>query len=289
MRRAIPVLMLVLPVVGLVGVVTAHADTCDPQDDYTCTQTTGDDRNDSVVTSGVSFPNATPGSDIWQATHQNSQCTDCEWSVVPACLSDQISDANVMCTGAAAGCPDALDVLFRVYLRHGDGPWRLQGNVCLGPGDRPATVSDVGQAIRDRVVRYLPDAAPTFQPASGGLVNLPTLFAAGEPRTMTTRPFDVLGFSVVVMAHARWEWTFDHGIAKVFDQPGGAYPDQSVSYTYAGPGERDVSVTTYWSARFTVNGAGPFAVPGGEIAKTAGPIAVPVREAHSQLVGTSSG
>jgi len=46
-----------------------------------------------------------------------------------------------------------------------------------------------------------------------------------------------------------------------------------------------VTVTTYWKASFTVDGDGPFAVPGAEISKTSGPLAVPVRQAGAQLVG----
>jgi hypothetical protein len=89
----------------------------------------------------------------------------------------------------------------------------------------------------------------------------------------------------VVTATARWEWTFDDQVTKAFDEPGGLYPDDAVSWTYDASGSRDVSVTTYWKASFTVNGDGPFAVPGPEISKTAGPLAVPVREARSVLVG----
>jgi hypothetical protein len=131
----------------------------------------------------------------------------------------------------------------------------------------------------------LPDAAPSFQPAAGGLVNLPTIFAAGEPATMTTESFDVLGFAIVVTAQARWEWTFDDGVTQPFDAPGGQYPNDDVAYTYDVAGGRQVSVTTYWDASFTIDGDGPYQVPGPEISKTAGPIAVPVREAKSELVG----
>jgi hypothetical protein len=46
-----------------------------------------------------------------------------------------------------------------------------------------------------------------------------------------------------------------------------------------------VTLTTSWTAKFTVDGQGPFAVPGPAITKTAGPVTVPVREARSQLVG----
>jgi len=162
--------------------------------------------------------------------------------------------------------------------------WDQIDTVCLGPDEEPTSVADVGDAVRDVVVNYLPEASPSFQPAQGALVNLPTIFAAGEPGSIRTESFDVLGFEVVVTATARWEWTFERGATESFTVPGGVYPDRSVAYTYAGPGAREVSVTTYWKASFTVNGDGPFAVPGPEISKTAPPIAVPVREARSQLV-----
>ncbi len=102
---------------------------------------------------------------------------------------------------------------------------------------------------------------------------------------MRTQPFDVLGFAVVVTAKARWQWTFDRGVTQDFAVPGGGYPNTSVSYTYDDAGARQVSLTTYWRAHFTVNGEGPFAVPGPELSKTVGPFAVPVRAAHSELVG----
>ena len=75
------------------------------------------------------------------------------------------------------------------------------------------------------------------------------------------------------------------GVTEEFTKPGGRYPDDSVSWTYDKAGARDVSLTTYWKASFTVDGEGPFAVPGPEITKTAGPLTVPVREARSVLVG----
>jgi hypothetical protein len=173
----------------------------------------------------------------------------------------------------------------RVYMRHLGEPWQLIDTICLGPGERPASVADVGEQVRERVVTYLPDAAPSFQPAQGGLVNLPTIFAAGEPGSIRTESFDVLGFTVVVTATARWEWTFDDGVTQAFDKPGGAYPNDDVAYTYGVAGGREVRVTTYWDASFTVDGDGPFQVPGAEISKTSAPITVPVREASSELVG----
>jgi hypothetical protein len=237
-----------------------------------------------VVTQGVQFPNTDPNSPLGIAVKGAKDCKDCQWAVSPACLESGPND-RALCAGAMVGCDNPLDLRFRVYLRHGTGPWVLQGTVCLGPGERPTSVTDIGAAVRERVVNYLPDAHPSFQPKAGGIVNLPTLFAAGENATLRTEPFDVLGFTVVVTATARWEWTFEPGDTEGFAEPGGGYPDQSVSHTYAAPGERQVSLTTYWKARFTVNGEGPFAVPGPDLTKTAGPVVVAVRAAHSELVG----
>jgi hypothetical protein len=191
---------------------------------------------------------------------------------------------DAMCLNAATACPPPA-IYFRVYLRHGTGPWSVSDTICLGPGEGPTSATEVGRKVRDVVLTYLPDAAPSFQPSQGGLVNLPTLFAAGEPERMTTEPFQVMGFTVVVSATAHWDWTFEQGAEQGFDKPGGAYPNQDVSYTYATPGARDVSVTTTWDATFTIDGAGPYTVPGAAITKTAGPMTVPVREAHGQLVG----
>ncbi len=238
-----------------------------------------------MVTEGVQFPGVASDSALGKATAAHSNCSGCEWVLSPACLVNGPED-GALCLGAVASCTDPAAIRYRVYFRPSpNAPWQMIETICLGPGERPASVADVGEAVRERVVTYLPDAAPSFQPVEGGIVNLPTIFAAGEPESIRTEPFDVLGFQVVVTATARWEWTFEPGTTQEFTVPGGPYPDDSVSYTYAGPGARDVTVTTYWKASFTVDGQGPFAVPGPEISKTAGPIAVPVRSARSQLIG----
>ncbi|MGH8895335.1 MAG: hypothetical protein ACRDWY_18810, partial [Actinomycetes bacterium] len=176
----------------------AHAD--DPgcgENQVNCPHTGGDQEGGSVVTEATEFPNAGPGSDLAKATEQHAGCTNCEWSLVPACSTNgPTTQGDVLCNGAVATCQVAGQLRYRVYMRRPPGPWLMQGTVCLGRNQRPPTVADVGDAVRERVVNYLPDADPSFQPAQGGIVNLPTLFAAGEPRTMRTAPFDVLGFRV---------------------------------------------------------------------------------------------
>lgn len=151
-----------------------------------------------------------------------------------------------------------------MLLRNGALAWIAKRNVCLKPAQKPVTTADVGVEVRRVVTTYLPVARPSFQPAAGGIVNLPTIFASGEPQTLRTEPFDVLGFTVVVSARARWVWTFDPGVVEPFAGPGGSYPDMSSAHTYPSPGERSVSVTTFWRGTFTVDGRGPFPAPGPE-------------------------
>ncbi len=219
---------------------------------------------------------------LGRATAENAECAECQWTIAPACSAGGPGE-DALCADAVNACGVVGEVRYWVFMRIPPASWDQIDTVCLGPDEEP-TVAEVGDAVRDVVVNYLPSASPSFQPAQGGLVNLPTIFAAGESASITTESFDVLGFEVVVTATARWEWTFERGATESFTVPGGVYPDRSVAYTYAGPGAREVSVTTYWKASFTVNGDGPFAVPGPEISKTAAPIEVPVREARSQLV-----
>jgi hypothetical protein len=276
----------------LLGLFAAGAPSAVADDDPSCAICQGgvtpprannDYEHKRVLTQGALWPHTSSDSKLGQASTANAGCTDCTWSLSPVCMNNGPGD-DFMCMNAAEACPQP-GIFYTVYLKHGTGPWETVDTICLGPGEGPVPAADVAAKVRDVVVTYLPDAAPSFQPAQGGLVNLPTLFAAGEPESVTTEPFQVLGFTVVVTATAHWDWTFDRGVEQGFDKPGGAYPNDDVSWTYASAGERDVSLTTTWDATFTIDGGGPYTVPAPAITKTVGPIPVPVREARSALVG----
>jgi len=283
MRGTFLAVLAVLILSSVLGVPASDAASRCDGNNYLCPESEADEATDAVVTKGVQFPGVSADSALGRATAENADCPECEWTISPACVMNEPGE-DAFCADAVNACGVQGEVRFRVYMRVPPAAWELVDTVCLGPGERPTSVADVGDAVRELVVNYLPDASPSFQPAQGGLVNLPTIFAAGEPASIRTEAFDVLGFEVVVTASARWEWTFERGATESFTEPGGVYPDRSVAHTYDRAGARDVSVTTYWKALFTVNGDGPFAVPGPEISKTVGPIGVPVREARSQLV-----
>ena len=104
----------------------------------------GNQGDGSIVTTGADFPGAEMGSDVFKASQKNKGCTDCEWSVVPACSVNGPTESGVLCMGALATCADPAAIRYRVYLRRGDGPRVVQGTVCLRPDERPPTVADVG-------------------------------------------------------------------------------------------------------------------------------------------------
>lgn len=208
-------------------------------------------------------------------------CANCEYMVSPSCQSDDAGE--LAACGNATSCSEPGQMRMRVYRREPPSTdWVLIGTVCRGPSD-PGDVPDISQLVREEALKLFPTAAPSYQPVSGAIVNLPTLFASGQPKRYTSNSFDLSGFTIVVSATPRWEWTFEPGITKSFDQPGGAYPDDSVAHTYRDTGDYAVHLTTSWTAEYTVNGEGPFPVPGPPITQDAD-LEVTVREARSVLV-----
>lgn len=283
--RCLRFAMLLLVLVSLPATPAFGSEHPCSEPDWDCISAETDPEQGAIAAQGVLIPGATPGSGVGHATTRAVDCPECAWSLTPMCLGNGPGETTG-CRNAVESCGTAGDILFWVYFRESrGGPWRLVGTICLGPGEGPTSVGDIAEAVRERVINLLPDARPSFQPTDGGIVNLPTIFAAGESQQFSTERFDMLGFQVVVTAEASWEWAFDRGVSKTFSVPGGRYPDDSVSYTYETKGARQVTVTTTWDATFTADGVGPYPVSGPPITKTAGPLQVPVREARSVLVG----
>lgn len=209
-------------------------------------------------------------------------CEGCEWKLLPRCVNQDGPGGDSQCLGFQS-CPqpaNRFDVFFRETV---DQRFREIGSVCIGPGG-PVTGAEMQIAVRDRFIEYLPDANPSYQPPDGAIVNLATIFDSGQPKNIGEKSFDLLGFEVVVTAEATWRWHFDAGVEQEFAEPGGKYPDKSVTYTYTTTGTREVTVDTTWGGQFTVDGFGPFEIAGPPITQTSPPLSVPVREAESELI-----
>lgn len=205
-------------------------------------------------------------------------CTDCEWLLVSICKGG----TGGGCHGIGS-CPFGEHRML-VFLRHAGEPDYTQiGSYCVGPGG-PVTVGEMAQRLRDVVVEHVPAVHWAYQPAGGALVNLPALFSSGQPRRLDTRRFALVGFQVVLDARPSWLWTWGDGTQTATTEPGGGWPDRSVSHVYSTPGPVSVALTTDWTGWFTVDGMGPFPAGGSPVVQRSGPWVLPVREARAHLV-----
>jgi hypothetical protein len=171
-----------------------------------------------------------------------------------------------------------------LFLRRpGQVAARRVGSFCADPAV-PLQPSALLPGVRDRFVRLVPALQPSFEPRGRGIVNLPVLFGAGQPGSLGHPSFDLAGHAVGLEASASWVWRFGDGSVLATARPGGGWPQTDVGHAFARQGRYPVTVTTTWSGRFWVDGAGPFAVVGPAVTQSAG-LDVPVVEARAVLTG----
>jgi len=73
---------------------------------------------------------------------------------------------------------------------------------------------------------------------------------------------DIRGFAVVIVATAStYTWHTGNGTDLTTDDPGRPYPDETITHDYRA-GTYTASLTTTWSATFSVNGGASADVPG---------------------------
>jgi hypothetical protein len=230
------------------------------------------------------------GGQVWSAPdwrgdeggrQRAASCAGCEWRITSYCTRLEFDAGG--CNGSHDGCPAGM-LRVRVWLRETPGIWQQVGTACLG--DRPpVTVEEIGGAVRGDAVALLPVLRAGAQPADGALVGLPTVFRTGQPAAgLVGADLSVLGLDVVLDAQARWLWSWGDGSAEWTSRPGGRYPDLSVAHTFRRAGSADVEVVAVWRAVFSVEGLGPFEVPGDPLTQD-GRLRVEVREARAVLVG----
>lgn len=233
-----------------------------------------------VGTGGLVVPASSwrgPGSSRSEA----ASCGDCRWRVTELCT--KVESAVGGCRGIALHCP-VDTVIARIWLLRPGQDWSIVALVCLGDSP-PTTVGDVGSQVRDRAVVALPPLRAGVQPASGALVRLPALFRTGQPaQGIRDADLSVLGLDVRLTSRVRWHWTYGDGTDEWTTSPGGTWPDTSVGHAYSASGRFLASVRAVWRAEFTVEGLGPFPVPGPPLTQQR-TVPVVVRAAHAHLVG----
>ena len=241
----------------------------------------GDDGRDVYVGSGGLVIPARHWRGDATGRREVLECADCQWRMTTACTSLQFDTGS--CPASHVGCPSGL-IRVRVWLKHGGGPWVLTGYACVG-GTPPPTRDAVERVVHDLSIAALPPLRPSFQPSRGALTGLPVDFWSGQNRGGLRRAnLDVLGIRVELDAQPRWEWLWGDGRSLTTSDPGGRYPILSVTHTYLHNGAQTVYVVSRWRASFTVEGLGPYPVPGADLSQSA-MLVLTVRPAHSVLTG----
>ena len=213
----------------------------------------GDDGADQYRGSGgLLLPASVP-----QPTREHvATCAGCQWQLTSVC-NDRAE--------APWGCEPADDCpgdgyRMRAWARDSAIlPWRDLGLICVARSG-PVSVERVDTELHGEFVEDLPTSAITMDPPRGVLPYLPVVFDSGQPASVPPMQVEVLGRQVVLQPVPSWHWDFGDGASLDHAGPGSRYPSLGVSHAYRRGGAHRVTVTTTWSATFTVDGFGPFTV-----------------------------
>ena len=158
------------------------------------------------------------------------------------------------------------------------GSWTLQGPPeCLTAAQQLPFDPGQLQATVDTYFQRIPLPAPKLRiaPADNAVVNLPEIVSADAP-AQTTFTVDVAPFpTVTISAKVSWEWDFGDGGTLVTSSPGRPYdgrdPDATdyLSHTYRTASKGwPLSVTSVWTATYTVQGLPGQLVVDGTVRRT---------------------
>ena len=118
-----------------------------------------------------------------------------------------------------------------------------------------------GEVFRYFQTLPLPQLPTRQQPPGNGLVGLPVIFFTDGPTTQTFT-LDIRGFAVDITATASsFTWRTGDGTELTTTDPGAPYPAHTISHDYAS-GTWTASLTTTWTATFSVDGGLTVPVPG---------------------------
>lgn len=231
----------------------------------------GDDAGDRYVGTGGLILPASVGEAERRAA---AGCADCAWRLSTPCVATVLGNAfGDPCGSVVRGCPGGE--LLRAWRREGAAPWQDVGLVCLADGP-PVTVAEAARAAHELIARRVPALAPAHQPRLGVLVQLPTAFASGQDAGPRRWVAGLLGTTLAIVATPTWVWDFGDRTTLATDHAGGSVPSDVV-HVYRRAGRPTVTVTTTWSATFTVDGLGPF------------PVAEPVRQTARLAMAVGEG
>jgi hypothetical protein len=200
--------------------------------------------------------------DIAMNSGSQPGCGDCVWTLVIACVHDSPDNPHnqVPCNGAGQSqkCGNG-QTLYRVFLATDTEANHLVDTVCLGGPNDVVAVSNV--AAND-VDRYLKDVVPPTmrigtQPPSNSLAGVPTYFRVTSPNPAPQQFGGPAVTETITITPATYTWEWGDGSpALQTKDPGGTYPDGHVAHTYVHAAHISGTLTTEWSATYTITAAG---------------------------------
>ena len=234
----------------------------------------GDGGNGTVDGTGNQGGDSGSGGD--HGGGSTSNCEGCTYRWVAIC---DPALANTGCGGQTCPAGFLMETLMITDPRL---PAPIAGATqCRSPSG--ATPAQVRLAASDQFSQLLTTAHPSQQPADGGVVNLPTLFATNTPPTQLFNE-TLLGVQVTLIVDASWTWDFGDGTTLTSTDAGGTYPITSLSHAYLSAAKYTVTLTTNWTGTFSMAGGPAAVIPGGPIPRISNPFAIDVHEARSVLV-----
>lgn len=204
-----------------------------------------DAHNAFVIRAGA----ANPGSS------RSGECAGCATVIaVPECINgiDFVGpQPGSGCLALDGSCPRGQR--FVRQWRAGAGTW-IQGDLSCVDLDGVPTLAQIGDIVRERVIRHVPEATITTEPPSHMLVRLPVLFDSGQPDGDLRWHDDVAGVPVATTVSATWRWSFDGDQILATEHAGSTWPDTSVSHMFTEPGRHQVELATAWTGSFQIAG-----------------------------------
>ena len=228
-----------------------------------------------VGTGGLLLPGSFSGSS--STKRSVADCDGCTWKYTIYCTQD----SNTPCKHAVTSCPRG-SLLYRVWFGRTPTTLATIGSVCWG-SNKPLTKREVESRIDDQVIRYVPALQPGFDPPGGSLSSIPVIFWSGQPSKFKPPAFSVAGHKVSITATPTWHWKWGDGQSAWKKVPGAQYPSRQITHQYRTPATYNATVTTVWSAVYSVSGLGSFEASG-EVLRQSQTLKVPIESARTVLI-----
>lgn len=192
-------------------------------------------------------------------------CSGCRWHVAPVCADWHSNLCDVV---ALKTCGPRAGWFATYFAPSPRDELELVAVPCIGPDQRPIGQEELDRQVVQTIHANAPPLKLRYQPTRSPVTQLPTIFSTGQPRTFRQTD-SILGFELRLVAQARWHWDWGDGSTSDTREPGGTWPNVSLSHTYRRAGLMNATVTASWDATYSIDGGAQLKVAGRPVSQTA--------------------